>query len=111
MWFCGWSEQDFHTLSRIYLERQQGNSMDVYEDFFRACSELLRSNGLLVVHVGRTRSMDMGDELAKRSGKAFVLVDSVVEDVANIENHGVTDKGSTKSHEFQFFVKNKECEE
>ncbi len=104
MWFCGWTASDFHTKSLSFLERQQVKSLACYEDFYDVCSKLLRADGMLVIHIGSGKKDRLVDGLRDLGQSRFRLIGEVVEDVAGLEQHGLTDKGNrTTSHHLLFF--------
>jgi hypothetical protein len=105
MWFCGWSEKDFHDTSKAFLERQQMVGMNVYSEFFSVCNQLLKDDGLMIVHIGASEKYDMASSLVKYSSRTFRLVDMVKESVESIEKHGIMDKGATAFHQFLFLTK------
>jgi Putative RNA methylase family UPF0020 len=98
MWFCGWQEADFHETSKNFLERQQGRSFEVYNEFFRACCEITRIGAPIVLHVGGSKSYDMATALVTIGGRNLKHRSTVIEDVTHLEKHGVKDKGTTSSH-------------
>ncbi len=51
LWFCGWGAEDFHQTSKEFLEREQIQSFDCYQDFFGVAHSLVRPGGVVVVHV------------------------------------------------------------
>ncbi|WP_242360057.1 DNA methyltransferase [Anaeromyxobacter sp. SG17] len=102
MWFCGWGETDFHTRSLGFLERQQTRSLDVYSEFFDACSAMLRSGGVLIVHLGGSGHHRMVEHLQELMAKQFRMLPMVTEDVTSVEKHGIKDKGLTTTHNFLF---------
>jgi DNA modification methylase len=105
MWFCGWSQKDFHVTSKAFLERQQMLGMNVYSEFFAACSRMLKDDSLLIVHIGASDKYDMASDLVKYSSQTFSLIDIVKENVESIEKHGIRDKGATTFHQFLFLTK------
>ena len=103
MWFCGWEESDFHRTSRGFLEREQTSSLSCYEDFFDTCRSCLIDSGLLIVHVGSGGKVDLAEGLRTlATSRDFALEGEVVEDVQDLERHGLTDKGLTKAHHLLF---------
>ena len=98
MWFCGWEAEDFHVRSRHFLERQQGKSFNVYDQFFEVCHELLRPNGPTVLHVGGSKAYDMATRLIAIAQPYFRHRGTISECVAHVEKHGIRDKGTTSSH-------------
>jgi DNA modification methylase len=103
LWFCGWEASDFHQTSKSFLERQQGKNFDVYQDFFSTCRKMLKPGGTLILHLGGSEKNDMVAQLEKLGAKTFSHVATVVEDVTDVETHGVKDRGQTSSHHFVFF--------
>ena len=104
MWFCGWEEKDFHERSRAFLERQQMESLNVYDDFFLVAKRLLQPHGILILHTGGSYKYDMASALIGRGSSQFTFVDRVAENVQGVEKHGIVDKGTTTTHEFLFFT-------
>lgn len=104
MWFCGWNADDFHKKSLGFLERQQTKSLSCYEDFYEVCCKLLRADGLLIIHIGSGKKDRLVDGLRDLAQPRFRLVAETVEDVAALEQHGLSDKGNrTTSHHLLFF--------
>ncbi|MBF6271649.1 DNA methyltransferase [Nocardia farcinica] len=104
MWFCGWSARDFHTTSLNFLERQQTKSLDPYISFFEVSHGLLQEGGLLIMHIGSSKNDRLVDGIRGLAGPQFELAGEVVEDVAALEQHGLTDKGRrTTAHHLLFF--------
>ncbi len=103
LWLAGWEPIDFTSRREQFLEYQQRKSMDVYLSFFESCAKWLRPGGRLIMHVGKTASCNMAKELAQRSGNQFELLHSFDEEVIGREKFGISDQGSTKSHQYLFF--------
>lgn len=104
MWFCGWSASDFHKKSLGFLERQQTKSLSCYEDLYEVCGKLLRADGLLIIHIGSGKKDRLVDGLRDLAQPRFRLIGETVEDVANLEQHGLSDKGNrTTCHHLLFF--------
>ncbi|GHJ12701.1 TRM11 family methyltransferase [Micromonospora sp. AKA38] len=109
LWFCGWGQEDFNTRSLGFLERQQTRSRNCYEDFFAVSRKLINDDGLLVMHLGsgsgNTGRHDMVGDLKGLATGWFHLAGEVIEDVAHLEAHGLTDKGRrTTKHHLLFFT-------
>lgn len=105
LWLCGWEAADYKTADSRFLDKQQEKDFDVYLDFFQTCSALLVPGGKMILHLGKTRSVDMGQELSRRAAPWFEVVWLAGEDVSLLEKHGITDKGSTVEHQFLFLQK------
>ena len=103
LWFCGWTETDFHVTSQGYLERQQTRSMDCYREFYDAAAQLLRRGGTLVVHLGSGGRDRMLERLVELGSEAFTFVKRIDEDVSDVEKHGIRDKGMTSAQHFLVF--------
>lgn len=103
LWFCGWTEQSFLTLSRSFLEREQVNSWDCYEEFFEVSQELLKPGGTMILHLGSGGADSMLEQLRGLADAQFALVGEVYEDVKASERHGLRDKGRTTTHHLLFY--------
>jgi DNA modification methylase len=103
MWFCGWEEQNFKQDSLTFLERQQTKNLDVYKEFFETCSQIIKPDGTLVVHLGAGGKKDMAEDFKKITQDKFNYVGEVLENVQSVVNHGIKDKGYTKAHSLLFF--------
>lgn len=105
LWFCGWTSTDFKEADKVFLDRRQKNNFDVYIPFFEMCHRVLKKNGIIILHLGKTKNIDMAKELSERAVKYFDIVFQGSECVADIEKHGVKDKGGTIDHQFLFLQK------
>ncbi len=105
LWFCGWSESDFHQTSLGFLERQQTKSREVYREFFARMRTLLNEpNGVMIVHVGSGSNQGLVGDLRRLGEDEFHLRAEVRENVQAIEQHGIRDKGLTTHHHLLFFA-------
>jgi hypothetical protein len=103
LWFCGWSAGDFRERPSGYLESEQKRDFALaYRRFFEAMSDTLRADGLLVMHVGATRTFDMAEQLTSLLAPEFRLLYDGAEHLDGPESHGLSDKGSTVRHHFLF---------
>ena len=105
LWLCGWTKEDFKNAEKVFLDEKQKKDFSVYESFFEMCNKVLKENGKVILHLGRTPKIDMAEELQKYSVKYFDTVYVGSESVSNIEKHGVRDKGNTTEHEYLFLIK------
>lgn len=103
LWFCGWSESNFKEESLGFLERQQVKNIAVYKEFFEVSREIVKPDGLLVLHLGGGGKRDLAEELKELAPNYFSFVSDVTEDVKDVANHGIKDKGLTKTHSLLFF--------
>lgn len=104
LWFCGWGRNDFDNADMRFFDNLQNKDMDIYYSFFQSCSDLLKKNGKLIIHVGKSKKIDMANELVARCARWFEVVE-VGEEKIDGESHGVTDKGATIAHQFVFLLK------
>lgn len=102
LWFCGWGKEDFATTSLKSLDRKQKESWDIYHKFFDVCAEVLKKDGLLILHLGGSDKYNMEKELIERADNRFGLLDIVTENVEQTEKHGIKDKGLTNTHKYVF---------
>lgn len=105
LWMSGWEPEHFKTKKDDFLEEKQKKSMDVYKVFFDKCDEWLKPSGKLILHLGKTKKVDMAKELLERIDERFQYVHSFDEDVADREKFGVKDQGATFAHQFLFLRK------
>ncbi len=103
LWFCGWKASDFRERPAGYLESEQKRDFALaYRRFFAAMHDVLAPSGLLVMHVGATRTFDMAEQLVPLLAPEFRLLYDGVEHLEGPESHGLSDKGSTVRHHFLF---------
>ena len=100
LWFSGWSAHDFKTRPSVFVDEKQKNSFDVYIPILRQAKERLKSNGVVVLHLGKSIKCDMADHLQKLGKQWFQSVDLFDESVAHCESHGIRDKGTVTSHQY-----------
>lgn len=105
LWLCGWEPDNYKNADNLFLDSRQKKNFDVYFSFFEMCNAVLVSGGKIILHLGKTKKVDMAKELSKRAVQWFHVVYSAGESVGQIEKHGITDKGSTVEHQFLFLQK------
>ena len=100
-WFAGWERDTFDTEPARFIETLQKRSMQVYARVFESCRNVLAPNGVVVLHLGKSRKCDMGAALAGIAPSAGLKVEEVFsEDVGHCESHGVRDKGTVTAHQY-----------
>ena len=104
LWFAGWSPQDFKAQPAKFLEVEQKVRFDVYANFARSMHTLLRSSGLLVMHLGETLSVNMAEGIAPLLEPHFDVNFVGRECVLDTESHGLRDKGATVAHWYLFAI-------
>lgn len=103
LWFCGWPASAFRETSSTFLEREQKIDFDAaYRRFLASMHEVLKPGGLLVMHVGATRGLDMAARIVPLLAPRFALIYEGVEHLDGPESHGLSDKGATTRHGFLF---------
>lgn len=100
LWFAGWSARDFDTSPSVFIDEQQKKSFDVYIPILRQARERLKSDGVVVLHLGKSAKCDMAANLQKLSKRWFRSADLFDESVAHCESHGIRDKGTVTSHQY-----------
>ena len=107
LWFTGWEPNDFVEADNIFLEGKQKKDLNIYRSFFKVCSNLLKDQGRMILHLGKSKKCDMAKELSLRAIDYFDVIFEGAEQVDKIEKHGIKDKGSTTEHQFLFLQKKK----
>lgn len=105
LWLCGWEPEDYKKAETLFLDQKQKKDFDVYTSFFEVCASILKPNGKVILHLGKTVKVDMAEELSKRAAPFFTEVYRGSENVQSIEKHGIKDKGATVEHQFLFLMK------
>lgn len=105
LWLCGWEAEDFKNADELFLDQKQKKDFDVYKSFFAMCCDILKPNGKIVLHLGKTEKVDMAEELSQRAQSYFYEVYRGSENVQEIEKHGIKDKGATVEHQYLFLMK------
>lgn len=105
LWFCGWNESDFKTVSLGSLDRQQSKNLGVYREFFGTCAEVTNKSALLLIHVGGSKAYNMIEALRQHAQPYFTFSGQIDEDVSQIERHGISDKGQTTQNHVLAFEK------
>jgi methylase of polypeptide subunit release factors len=99
-WFLGWEFEDFEKEKELFIETKQRKSFEVYNGIFKQSRERLKNDGKIILHLGKSDKKDMGLELLPIAKKYFKHATIFNEDVSNVENHGMTDKGSVNIHQY-----------
>lgn len=102
LWFMGWEPEDFASEPKRYLETEQRKDFSPYQAFAEGMHRVLRSDGLLVMHLGETPSVNMADELRPILSPYFDVAHAGRECVLDTESHGLRDKGATVAHWYVF---------
>lgn len=105
LWLCGWEPENFKAADEVFLDVKQRKDFSIYTSFFAMCSKVLKHSGKIILHLGKTDKIDMASELSKYAAEWFVEIYQAGENVADIEKHGIKDKGATIEHQFLFLQK------
>ena len=105
LWLAGWEPEDFKKANERFLEGKQNKNLIIYDEFFKMCNKVLKPKGKIILHLGKSDKCNMGEELIKFAEPYFKIIHLGSEDVSMIENHGISDKGSTTDHQFLFLQK------
>jgi methylase of polypeptide subunit release factors len=99
-WFAGWGKEDFQNAISDFVEVKQKKDINVYRDIFTKFNEVLVDDGIVLLHVGKNKSLNMGEALADIAKDYFEVCDLFVEDSEDFEKHGLKDKGGTTQHQY-----------
>lgn len=105
LWLCGWEEDDYKNAGELFLDQKQRKNFDVYISFFKMCYDILKPNGKVILHLGKTDKIDMAEELSARAEPYFTEIYRGGENVQELEKHGIKDKGGTIEHQFLFLMR------
>jgi DNA modification methylase len=100
LWFTGWSAADFKEKPLAFVDERQKQSFAVYQSIFRQAKERLKTGGVVVLHLGKSRKCDMATEIAAVGRKWFAHAEVFDESVAHCESHGIRDKGTVTDHQY-----------
>jgi DNA modification methylase len=100
LWFSGWTQEDFDEQPERFVDERQKDGFEVYNSILRQSKERLKTGGVLVLHLGKSKKCNMAKRLAGRAERWFSGADLFDESVAHCESHGVSDKGTTTSHQY-----------
>ncbi|WP_447636915.1 DNA methyltransferase [Flavobacterium microcysteis] len=99
-WFMGWETEDFEKEKDTFIETRQRKSFELYNDIFIQAKQRLTTDGIMILHLGKSDKKDMGEVLLPIAKKYFNSAKLYNEDVSMVENHGMTDKGSVNVHQY-----------
>lgn len=105
LWLCGWEFEDYKRAETLFLDQKQKKNFDVYESFFSMCYSILSTNGKVILHLGKTKKIDMAEKLMERAKPYFYEIYRGSENVQDIEKHGIKDKGATVEHQYLFLMR------
>lgn len=100
LWFSGWEYEDFNSKPLYFVDERQKNSFTIYEPILRQARERLKTGGVVVFHLGKSKKCDMAHEISKIAKMWFKVLDVFSESVEHCESHGIRDKGTVKAHQY-----------
>ncbi len=100
LWFAGWSPRDFEGRPLGFVDERQKKSFAVYVPILRQARERLKPDGVVVLHLGKSKKCDMASELISLGKKWFRSADIFDESVAHCESLGIRDKGTVTAHQY-----------
>jgi DNA modification methylase len=104
IWFSGWGTDEFKYQIRSFVEEKQKIDFSIYEPIFRQAKERLKTNGVFVLHLGKSAKCDMAKELQRVGKRWFKTADLFDESVAHCRSHGIKDIGTVTSHQYLVLV-------
>ena len=105
LWLCGWEPEQFKAADDVFLDVKQKKDFSIYDSFFAMCAKVLKSNGKIILHLGKTDKVDMAELLSTYAAPYFDEVYRGSESVTEVEKHGIKDKGATLEHQYLFLIK------
>ena len=100
LWFAGWDPAHFKTEPLNFIDELQKKDFSIYDGIFMQARERLKSEGVFVMHLGKSHKCDMAKVLAERAQKWFRVNDIFEENVEDNESHGIKDKGTVVKHQY-----------
>jgi tRNA G10 N-methylase Trm11 len=104
IWFSGWGQEDFKHKTNLFIEEKQKKDFLVYKNIFRQARERLKKNGVLILHLGKSKKCNMAEELQKISKYWFTKADLFIENVEDCDSFGIRDKGTVTSHQYLVLI-------
>ena len=105
LWLCGWEPEQFKSADDVFLDVKQKKDFSIYGSFFAMCAKVLKPEGKIILHLGKTDKVDMAELLSYYASPYFDEVYRGSENVVEVEKHGIKDKGATLEHQYLFLIK------
>ena len=100
LWFAGWESEDFKRRPMAFVDERQKQNFAVYRPIIRQARERLKSGGVCVLHLGKSKKCDMAAEIGKIARPWFARSEVFTENVEHCESHGIRDKGTVVEHHY-----------
>lgn len=104
LWLSGYDHKEIR-LPNSDLETSSANTIANYRRFLVFCHDSIKPGGHIILHTGKNPRLDMAEMLKQQAVDLFTEIESVSEDVNQMERHGVRDKGSTIEHQYILLTK------
>jgi DNA modification methylase len=100
LWFAGWLDDDFKKRPLAFIDERQKRDFAVYQPILRQARERLKTGGVCIFHLGKSRKCDMATEIQKIAKPWFAHSEIFNESVGHCESHGIRDKGTVVEHSY-----------
>jgi DNA modification methylase len=108
LWFCGSGSDNMTSEKEKFVDYQQERDFDnVYNRILNVYYDALKSQGLAIMHLGKTKKIDMLKRISTliETDSRFEILGTAEESVTECNKHGIRDQGATTDHQFLFFCK------
>lgn len=100
LWFSGWEPSDFKTMPEFYVDERQKKSLAIYNTIFAQAKERLKNNGVMVLHLGKSKKCNMGEELQSLARHWFSHSELFDENISHCNTFGIKDIGTVTDHQY-----------
>ena len=100
LWFSGWEPSDFKTMPELYVDERQKKSLSIYNTIFSQAKDRLKNNGVMVLHLGKSKKCNMGEELKSFACHWFSHSELFDENVSHCNTFGIKDIGTVTEHQY-----------
>lgn len=100
LWFSGWEPSDFKTMPESYVDERQKKSLSIYNTIFSQAKDRLKDNGVMVLHLGKSKKCNMGEELQSLARYWFAHSELFNENVSHCNTFGIKDIGTVTDHQY-----------
>lgn len=100
LWFSGWKKEDFSIMPTKFIDEIQKKDIHIYDRIFAQGKERLKSDGVFVMHLGKSKKCDMGQVLSNLASQYFNNIELFHEDVEHCQKFGIKDLGTVTDHQY-----------
>lgn len=83
-----------------YVDEIQKKDMHIYDNIFAQGKERLKSDGVFVMHLGKSKKCDMGQILFNLASRYFNRRELFSEGVEHCQKFGIKDLGTVTDHQY-----------